>query len=145
MLRTLSVLALVALAATAVFAQNVAIIKERQAAMKAVGDATKEPVAMMKGEAKLAIAKVMAALKVYQEKAAILPKLYPDDSKTGEKTKALPEIWANKKDFTDRYDKLAADAKAAETSIKDEDTFQQEFPKVVGNCSGCHKKYKAKD
>lgn len=145
MLRIASALALIAVAATAVFAQNVAVIKERQSALKAMGDASEGPIKMMKGEAKFDLAKVKAALAVMQEKTVNLPNLFPDDSKTGGKTAALPAIWTDKKDFASRYAKLNADAKAASTSITDEITFQEIFPKVVGNCGGCHKKYKQKD
>lgn len=144
MLRVLSVLTLLAVAATAVFAQNVAVIKERKAALKAMGDATKEPGKMLKGEMPFDLAKVKVALKTYQEKAPLLPDMFPEDSKKGEDTEALPKIWQNKKDFSDRFMKLAADAKAAEPAITDEISFTEEFPKVVGSCGGCHKQYRLK-
>jgi cytochrome c556 len=123
-------------------AQNAAVIKERKEAFKAMGDAAKPTGAMLKGEADFDLAAIKNAIKVYQEKAAILPKLFPDDSKEGEKTEALPVIWENKADFEGRFAKLAEMAKAAETSITDADTFAEEWPKVMGNCGGCHKKYR---
>lgn len=123
-------------------AQNAAVIKERKEAFKAMGDAAKPTGAMLKGEADFDLAAIKNAIKVYQEKAAILPKLFPDDSKEGEKTEALPVIWKNKADFEGRFAKLAEMAKAAETSITDADTFAAEWPKVMGNCGGCHKKYR---
>lgn len=123
-------------------AQNAAVIKERKEAFKAMGDAAKPTGAMLKGEADFDLAAIKNAIKVYQEKAAILPKLFPDDSKEGEKTEALPVIWENKADFEGRFAKLAEMAKAAETSITDADTFAAEWPKVMGNCGGCHKKYR---
>jgi cytochrome c556 len=123
-------------------AQNAAVIKERKDAFKAMGDAAKPTGAMLKGEADFDLAAIKNAIKVYQEKAAILPKLFPDDSKEGEKTEALPAIWENKADFEGRFAKLAEMAKAAETSITDADTFAEEWPKVMGNCGGCHKKYR---
>jgi cytochrome c556 len=123
-------------------AQNAAVIKERKEAFKAMGDAAKPTGAMLKGEADFDLAAIKNAIKVYQEKAAILPKLFPDDSKEGEKTEALPAIWENKADFEGRFAKLAEMAKAAETSITDADTFAEEWPKVMGNCGGCHKKYR---
>jgi cytochrome c556 len=130
------------LGAGAVAAQNVAIIKERKSHYEAMGKAVKEPTAMYKGDAEFDLAKVQAALKVIQEKAAILPKLFPDDSKTGGDTEALPAIWENKADFEERFPKLAAAAKAAETAITDEETFPDAWKEVVGNCGGCHKKYR---
>jgi cytochrome c556 len=123
-------------------AQNAAVIKERKDAFKAMGDAAKPTGAMLKGEADFDLAAIKNAIKVYQEKAAILPKLFPDDSKEGEKTEALPAIWENKADFEGRFAKLAEMAMAAETSITDADTFAEEWPKVMGNCGGCHKKYR---
>jgi cytochrome c556 len=123
-------------------AQNAAVIKERKEVFKAMGDAAKPTGAMLKGEADFDLAAIKNAIKVYQEKAAILPKLFPDDSKEGEKTEALPVIWENKADFEGRFAKLAEMAKAAETSITDADTFAEEWPKVMGNCGGCHKKYR---
>jgi cytochrome c556 len=127
---------------TLALAQNADIIKERKANFKAMGDAAKPTGAMMKGEADFDLAAVKNAIKVFQEKAALQGKLFPDDSKEGEKTEALPVIWENKADFEERFVKLAEAAKAADASITDEDTFGTEWPKVMGNCGSCHKKYR---
>lgn len=139
-----SVTALTALAAFggAALAQNAAVIKERKANFKAMGDAAKPTGAMLKGEADFDLAAVKNAIKVFQEKAPLQAALFPDDSREGEKTEALPVIWENKADLEERFQKLADAAKAAETSIIDEDTFQEEWPKVMGNCGSCHKKYR---
>jgi cytochrome c556 len=118
------------------------IIKERQDHYKKMGDAAKPVNAMFKGEADFDLAKVQAALKIMQEKAAILPTLFPDDSKTGEKTEALPIIWDEKADFEARFKKLGEAAKAAEASITDEENFPDTWKEVMGNCSGCHKKFR---
>lgn len=142
MRRSAILVTVLALGATAVSAQNLSVIKERKDTYKAMGDAVKAPSAMYKGEADFDLAKVQNALKVMQEKAAVLPKLFPDDAKTGGETEALPVIWENKKDFEERFAKLADDAKAAETTITDETTFLDNWGKVMGNCSGCHKKYR---
>ena len=142
MRRALIIVAAFVLGATAVAAQNVAVIKERQDALKAIGDAVKPVGAMYKGEADFDLAKVQAALKVMQEKAAILPPLFPEDSKTGNDTEALPIIWDEKADFESRYKKLGEAAKAAEASITDEETFPDTWKEVMGNCSGCHKKFR---
>jgi cytochrome c556 len=127
---------------TLALAQNAEVIKERKANFKAMGDAAKPTGAMMKGEADFDLAAVKNAIKVFQEKAALQGKLFPDDSKEGEKTEALPAIWENKADFEERFVKLAEAAKAADASIIDEDTFGAEWPKVMGNCGSCHKKYR---
>jgi cytochrome c556 len=127
---------------TLAIAQNAEVIKERKANFKAMGDAAKPTGAMMKGEADFDLAAVKNAIKVFQEKAALQAKLFPDDSKEGEKTEALPLIWDNKADFEERFVKLAEAAKAADASITDADTFAAEWPKVMGNCGSCHKKYR---
>ncbi len=131
-----------AFAASAVSAQNVEVIKERKALLKEMGKATKDPGDMLKGAVPFDLAAVKAALAKYQENAPKIAKLFPDDSKTGGETEALPALWENKDDVMKRFEKLAADAKAAEGAITDEFTFIDEFPKVAGNCGGCHKKYR---
>lgn len=131
-----------AIGATAVVAQNVGVIDERQKLLKDMSKATKPVGAMFKGEAEFDLAKVQAALKVIQETAPRLPPLFPDDSKTGGDTEALPVIWDEKADFQDRFKKLADAAKAAEATITDEATFPDTWKQVMGNCSGCHKKYR---
>lgn len=143
MLRILAAAGALALGATVALAQNSDVIKQRQAAMKANGGAAKELAAMMKGEAAFDLAKVTASLKVFQEQAGKLKSLFPDDSKTGENTSALPAVWENKADFLGRMDKLGADAKAAESTIKDEASFKTEWAKFVSeDCGGCHKLYR---
>ncbi len=127
---------------SAALAQNLSVIKERQNHLEAMGKAVKEPVKMFKGDAGFDLAKVQAALKVIQEKAAVLPKLFPDDSKEGEDTEALAAIWENKEDFERRFKKLGDDARAASTAITDKVTFQAQFKDLMGNCGGCHKKYR---
>ena len=142
MRRVLFAAAALVLGVTAVAAQNVAVIKERQDHLKKMGDAVKPVGAMYKGEADFDLAKVQAALKIMQEKAALLPPLFPDDSKTGADTEALPKIWEEKADLESRFKKLGEAAKAAEASITDEETFPDTWKEVMGNCSGCHKKFR---
>jgi cytochrome c556 len=136
------VAATAAFLASAVCAQNLVAIKTRQELLKEMGKATKGPGDMLKQATPFDLAAVKAALAKYQVLAPKIATLFPEDSKTGEKTEALPVIWENKQDFEQRFEKLAADAKAAEGKITDEFTFMDEFPKVVGNCGGCHKKYR---
>lgn len=142
MRRHLAVAVLVGLGSTAVHAQNVTIIKERKGHYETMGKAAKEPNKAFKGNAEFDLAKVQAALKVFQEKAALLPKLFPDDSKAGGDTEALPKIWDNKADFESRFKKFGDMAKAAETGITDEATFQAQWKDLMGNCGGCHKEYR---
>ena len=140
MLRIVATVAALAVGATAVFAQSAAI-GQRKENFKQMGGAMKDPGGMMKGEA-FDLAKVQASLKVLAEVAPKQKDLFPDDSKTGANTEALPAIWEKKADFTARFDKLAADATAAAAAIKDEASFKTEWPKIGGNCGGCHKEYR---
>ena len=135
---------LLGLAVLPVAAQNLDVVKARKEALKIMGKATKEPAAMLKSEDPFDLAKVQTALRAYINEAPGLVRMFPDDSKTGGDTEALPAIWDNKPDFEGRYIKLAADAKAAAAAITDEVSFLEEFPKVVEQCAACHKKYRVK-
>ena len=72
------------------------------------------------------------------------PTLFPDNSKTGGGTAALPAIWQNKADFNARFVKFAKDVAAAQAGIVDEASFKKLAPAVFQNCGGCHELYKAK-
>jgi cytochrome c556 len=141
MMRVLSVVAAIAVGATAVYAQSAAI-GQRKEILKSFGAAMKEPGAMAKGEAPFDLAKVQASLKTIAEGAPKLVNLFPDDSKTGGETKALPAIWEKKDEFVGIYKKLEADAKAASAAIKDEASFKAEWPKIGANCGTCHKTFR---
>lgn len=141
MLRILAVASVLALGATAVMAQNAAGIKARQDSMKAMGGAMKDPGAMAKGEAAFDLAKVQASLKTIEAEAIKSKALYGDDTKTGE-TDTLPAAFENKADLMAKFDKTAADAKAAQAAIKDEASFKAEWGKIGANCGSCHKAYR---
>lgn len=142
MKRTLAALALLALGATATYAASDAIA-QRQALMKANGKAATAIVAIMKG-GPFDLAVVQSSLKTFVDAAQKGPALFPDDSKTGENTAALPAIWENKADFDARFAKLGADANDALTKVKDEASFKEIVPSIFNNCGGCHEKYRAK-
>ncbi len=142
--RTLIISAAVAaVAISTAYAQSASIAK-RQNILKGWGDATKPVAAMLKGEAAYDGATVQKALAAYSTGAKELVGLFPDDSKTGGDTAALPGIWKDKAKFTGIYDKLAADASAASAAIKDEASMKANFPKVLGNCKACHDDYRQK-
>lgn len=141
MLRVVATFAAIAVGATVVYAQSAAI-GQRQQIMKSIGGAMKDPGGMMKGETPFDLAKVQASLKTISEGAPKMKALFPDDSKTGGDTAALPAVWEKKADFLGRYDKMAADATAASAAIKDEASFKAEWPKIGANCGGCHKEYR---
>ncbi len=132
-----------ALGMTAVVAQQDPIAA-RKAIMKANGQNAGAIAKMVKGEEPFDLAKVKAALAVFQDAAVKMPGLYPPDSKTGGETSASPKIWEDMADFKARFVKFGEDAKAAETSIKDLDSLKVVFPALGKNCGGCHELYRVK-
>jgi cytochrome c556 len=142
MKRTISAMVILAFGATAVYAASDAIAK-RQALMKANGKAATAIVAIMKG-GPFDLAVVQSSLKTFADAGEKGPALFPDDSKTGDDTAALPAIWENKSDFDARFAKLSTDANDALTKIKDEASFKAIMPAIFNNCGGCHEKYRVK-
>ena len=56
---------------------------------------------MIRGEAPYDQAKAQAVLAAYADKAAKLPRLFPENSRAGD-TRALPAIWEKKADWDSR-------------------------------------------
>jgi cytochrome c556 len=139
LLRLAALIAALGIGATVVYAQNLDAIKSRRDVMKAIATAGTINFKMMKGEAPFDLAKVQAGLKVYQDEAAKLKGLFPDDSKTGGDTDASPKIWQQRTQFNAAIDTFINGAKAAADAIRNEPTFKAEYPKVVMRCGGCHK------
>lgn len=127
------------LGTTLVYAQNLEPIEKRRAAMKAIAKAGSPPFQMLKGTAPFELAKVQATLKTFQDEAAKLKTLFPEDSKSGGDTDATPKIWQERAAFDKAIDTFVSIAGAAATLIKDEETFKAEYPKVGASCGGCHK------
>jgi cytochrome c556 len=119
-------------------------IAERQKILKSFGEATKPVAAMLKGQEAFDLAKVEGALKTYVDGTKALPRLFPDNSKTGEKTEALPRIWEEKPRFEAIFTKFGSDAAAASTAITDEASFKANIGKVLGNCKACHDDFREK-
>jgi cytochrome c556 len=119
-------------------------IAERRALMKHDGAAAKKMFDMSKGTLPFNLAEVQESLKTLNEGATKSAALFPDDSKTGGGTAALPAIWENKADFDARFAQFVKDVQAAQAGIVDEATFKQFAPAVFKNCGGCHQLYKAK-
>lgn len=120
------------------------VIAQRKAAMKAIGDGNRAPAAMLRGEAPFDLVAVQAQLKVIEASAASALKLFPENSKTGGDTAALPKIWETKADFDAKMTKFVADTKLAQAKITDEASFKQEFPALLKSCGACHTDYRAR-
>jgi cytochrome c556 len=119
-------------------------IAARKALMKKNGDEAKIGTQFMKGEAPFDLGKAKAIFAAYQDAAGKMPNLFPDNSKTGGDTAALPAVWEKKDEFVAKFKKLGEDAKAAESKVTDEASFKEVFPTVQKNCGGCHETYRLK-
>lgn len=143
MIRTPLVVAMLAFGATALVAQGDPIAA-RKALMKANGDQSKIATDMLEAKQPFDLGAAKKVLATFVEAGEKAPALFPDNSKSGGDTAALPAIWENKADFTARLAKLASDSKAAMDSTKDLDSFKIQITEVRKNCGGCHQTYRKK-
>ena len=132
------------LAAGSVYAESEAI-GQRQKIFKGFGAASKPIGDMLKGAVPFDLATAKSSFSTISEGAKQLPSLFPDDSKEGGKTQALPIIWTEKDKFNAMFAKMDTDAGTAASSITDEASFKAQAPKVLGNCKACHDVYRAKN
>ena len=139
MIRTVLIMATIAIGVTGVVAQG-DVIGQRKKLMKQNSKNTKAISAIVKGEAKFDAATVNTAFAIWSSTAAQMPKLFPDNSKTGGDTRALPKIWTDRKGFDAQ---VAAFAKATAVRPKDLDALKKAFPAVSKACGDCHEGYRA--
>ena len=129
------------LSASAVLAQQDPIAA-RKALMKGNNDGAILVVQMMRGRAPFDAAKVDAAFAQWADTAKKFGALFPDDAKTGGKTRAAPKIWENKQDFEA---KLAAFGKAVEENrakAASLDGLKLAIPAIGKTCDNCHEDYR---
>ena len=134
--------AFLVLGAGAVIAQSdpiatrVALMKENESNAGAV-------VRMMRGQAPFDATKVDAAFAQWTDTAQKLPSLFPDNSKSGQKTRAAPKIWTSKADFdakAEAFGKVVAENRdKAKGSV---DGLRAAIPAVGNACDACHKDYR---
>jgi cytochrome c556 len=139
--RAVCVTLAIAFGATAVVAQSSAIT-ERKALMKSVGAAAKAGAGFAKGATPYDNAKAVEIFVTYASVASKMPALFPDDSKTGGETTAAPKIWSDKATFNAAMAKFEAEAKAAQASVKDLDSFKVAFGAMGKNCGNCHETFR---
>ena len=120
-------------------AQNLDVIKKRQAIMDTLGTNSIALFRMAKGDTPFDLAKVQASFATFQTEAAKLKTLFPEDSKTGGDTDASAKIWADKPAFDAVIDKFIALSKESSDASKDEASFKLAFPKASESCNNCHK------
>jgi cytochrome c556 len=143
MLRTALAVAAIAIGVTAVAAQSDPIAA-RKALMKEQGAQTKTGAGMAKGEVAFDLTKAHAIFVNYIETAAKRPDLFPPSSKAGGETTAAPKIWEDLAGFKAGFAKMSTEAKAAQGSVKDLDSFKAAFGGLTKNCGGCHETYRVK-
>jgi cytochrome c556 len=133
---------LVALGTGAVIAQSDPIAA-RKALMKHNNEGARTLIAMMRGTTPYDAAKVDPVFSQWAETAEKLPGLFPDNSKTGEETRASPKIWENKADFDAKsaaFGKVVADNRdKAKQSL---DGLKAAVGEVGDACDNCHKDYR---
>jgi cytochrome c556 len=118
-------------------------IAARMALMKANNDNARTVGEMIRGQATFDATKVEAAFAQWADTAQKLPGLFPDDSKTGDKTRAAPKIWQTKADFDAKaaaFAKAVADNRAK--SVASLDGLKASYPAVSTACSNCHEDYR---
>ena len=98
MIRTVLTVVAMAIGVSAVVAQTDPIAT-RKGLMKKNNENARNVNQMIRGEAPFDATKVNAAFAQWGETAKQLPNLFPDNSKTGQDTRALPKIWETRERF----------------------------------------------
>jgi cytochrome c556 len=143
MIRTVLTIAVLAFGATVLVAQTDPIAA-RRALMKTNGDENKVATEMLEAKRPFDLAAAKKVFASFAEAGQKAPALFPDTSKTGGDTAALPAIWENKADFDAKLAKFASESKAAADATKDLDSFKVQVTEVRKNCGGCHQTYRKK-
>ena len=141
MIRTVLGVAVLAFGATTLVAQTDPIAA-RKALMKTNGDQNRVATEMLEGKRPFNLDEAKKVFVVFAEAGEKAPALFPDNSKTGGDTAALPPIWENKADFNAKLARFASESKAAGDATKDLDTFKVQITEVRKNCGGCHQTYR---
>ena len=69
---------------------------------------------------------------------------FPDNTKEGFKTEALPSIWENKKEFNDLMKKSSDDMIKLTSLIEDSEDIRASLTQMMwSNCKACHSKFRA--
>jgi cytochrome c556 len=135
--------AMIVVSATGAVIAQTDPIATRQLLMKENNNNAIAIVRMMRGLAPFDAAKIDAAFAQWADTAQKLPGLFPETSKTGQKTRAASKIWVTKADFDARaaaFGKAVAENRnKAKTSL---DGLRAAIPAVANACDACHKDYR---
>ena len=78
------------------------------------------------------------------ENYKILIKYFPENTKEGFKTEALPSIWENKKEFNNLMKKSSDDMIKLASLFEDSDDVRATLTQMMwSNCKACHSKFRA--
>nr|WP_280637745.1 MULTISPECIES: cytochrome c [unclassified Shimia] len=110
-------------------------------AMESIGSAFKTLVSMAKNETPLHQAKARMARDTIVQHSGNIKALFEAQA-SDPKSEALPAIWANWEDFSDRADDLTTSAQALD--FKDRAALADTLGAVGGACRACHKQYREK-
>ena len=117
------------------------IIKARKALFsKNYSTAKKVQTLSSKGE----FEKAKSLMIEMSENYKTLVEYFPDSTKEGFKTEALPTIWENKDEFNDLMKKSSNDMIKLASIIENTDDVKASLGKLMwGNCKACHSKFRA--
>lgn len=138
LVRAACVAAAIAVGSTFAFAQD--IIAQRQALMKSSGAEAKVGAQMARGAMPFDADRAKKIFSVYADKAAKLPALFPEDSKTGD-TRAAAAIWEKPDQWKAEIAKFAADAQKG-LQATDLESFKVAFGATGKDCGSCHETFR---
>ena len=88
--------------------------------------------------------KASSLMKEMSENYLTLLEYFPDNTKEGFKTEALPSIWENKDEFNNLMKKSSTDMIELAKVIETSDDVRASLQKFMwSNCKACHSKFRA--
>ena len=88
--------------------------------------------------------KASSLMKEMSENYLTLLEYFPDNTKEGFKTEALPSIWENKDEFNSLMKKSSTDMIELAKVIESSDNVKASLQKFMwSNCKACHSKFRA--
>ena len=88
--------------------------------------------------------KASSLMKEMSENYLTLLEYFPDNTKEGFKTEALPSIWENKDEFNSLMKKSSTDMIKLAKVIESSDDVRATLQKFMwNNCKACHSKFRA--
>jgi len=88
--------------------------------------------------------KASSLMKEMSENYITLLEYFPDNTKEGFKTEALPSIWENKDEFNSLMKKSSTDMIELAKVIESSDDVRASLQKFMwSNCKACHSKFRA--